>query len=144
MGYTYKAIFPAVLVPPPKPAFLAVFPARAALTYASTTALSAAVSILTVAPPVPSFLIAARASAGTVRDAWDLAAARTVAMLVVLRTEAAIVVEKEKIARSAMSEEREKGDFMVVVVPGEMLFKSEKGDGRIGLETYLSIYRKRK
>ena len=63
----------------------------------------------------PSFLIAARAAAGTVRDAWDLAAARTVAMLVVLRTEAEMVAEREKIAGSAMRDESEKGDFMVVV-----------------------------
>lgn len=49
---------------------------------------SAVVNVEALAPPVPSFEIAAMASAGTVRDDWEVAPARTVAMFVVLSTEA--------------------------------------------------------
>lgn len=51
-------------------------------------ALSAALRVAALAPPVPSFAIAAWAAAEMVRDLWDVAPARTVAMLVVLRTDA--------------------------------------------------------
>jgi hypothetical protein len=85
---THKAIFPAVPVPPPNPALLAVLFACAAEVHDAIAALSAALRLDALAPPVPSFAIAAIAAAGIVRELWDVAPARTVAMLVVLRTEA--------------------------------------------------------
>ncbi len=103
---TYKAMLPAEPVPPPKPALLAVLLFLASVTHLLIAALSAAVREAALAPPVPSFLMAARAAAGTVRELWDWAPARTVAMLVVLRTEA----EAEE--RRARAAKREKETFM--------------------------------
>jgi hypothetical protein len=103
---TYKAMFPAVPVPPPRPALDAVLFASAVAAQDEMAALSAADSVEAVAPPVPSFAIAAMASAGMVRDDWEVAPARTVAMLVVLRTEA-----DEVAVRRAR---RKIGDFIVI------------------------------
>lgn len=94
---TYKAIFPAVPVPPPNPALLAVLFACAVVVQDEIAAFSAAVRVLALAPPVPSLAIAAMASAGIVRDDWEVAPARTVAMLVVLRTEAWAYARSERI-----------------------------------------------
>lgn len=64
-------MFPAVPVPPPSPALLAIFPARAAATQSSMVVLSLAVRVLALAPPVPSFLIVAKAGPGRVRAFWS-------------------------------------------------------------------------
>jgi hypothetical protein len=85
---THNAIFPAVPVPPPSPALLAVLFLCAAEIHDAIAALSAVLRVDAVAPPVPSFAIAAIAAAGIVRELWEVAPARMVAMLVVLRTEA--------------------------------------------------------
>ena len=53
-------------------------------------------------------MMAAKAGAGTVRAFWSRAPARTVAMLVVLRTEAEM--DEERMASKAR---RERGDFMI-------------------------------
>lgn len=66
----------------------AVLEFRALVVHVLTAAVSAALRDDAVAPPVPSFLMAANASAGTVRLLCDVAPARTVAIFVVLRTEA--------------------------------------------------------
>ena len=58
----------------------------------SIAALSVLLSVLAFTPPVPSLVMAAMASAGTVRAAWSVAPARTVATFVVERTEAADTV----------------------------------------------------
>ena len=83
---THNAIFPAVPVPPPSPALLAALFACAAEVHDAIAALSTALRVDAVAPPVLSFAIAAIAAAGIVRELWEVAPARTVAMLVVLRT----------------------------------------------------------
>ena len=88
MQITYKAMFPALPVPPPRPALLAVLSACAVVVHEVMAALSASVNVSAVTPPVPSFAMAALASAGMVRDDCEVAPSRTVAMLVVLRTEA--------------------------------------------------------
>lgn len=59
-------------------------------------AMSAAESEEAVAPPVPSFAIAAMAAAGMVRVDWEVAPARTVAMFVVLKTEAWAVPRRKR------------------------------------------------
>ena len=51
-------------------------------------AVSVALSVAASTPPVPSLAMADMAAAGTVRVLCDFAPASTVAMLVVLRTEA--------------------------------------------------------
>jgi hypothetical protein len=79
---------------------LAVLLFLASVTHLSRAAISAAVRVLAVAPPVPSFLIAAKAAAGTVREAWEVAPARTVATFVVLSTEAETVEATKRMARS--------------------------------------------
>lgn len=87
-GRSHNAMFPADPVPAPRPALLAVLLARPAAVHAEMAAVSAALSVAALTPPVPSLAIAAIASAGMVRDLWDIAPARTVAILVVLSTEA--------------------------------------------------------
>jgi hypothetical protein len=107
--------------PPPKPPMLAVFPARAAVTQSLIAVLSLAVRVLAVSPPVPSFLMAARAGAGMVRAFWSWAPARTLATLVVLRTEA----ETEE-KRTASRARRERGDFMVMIWVGYCVSAKER------------------
>jgi hypothetical protein len=85
---THNAIFSAVPVPPPSPALLAALFACAAEVHDTIAALSTALRVDAVAPTVPSYAIAAVAAAGMVRELLEVAPARTVAMLVVLRTEA--------------------------------------------------------
>lgn len=97
--FVTKAIFPALPVPPPNPALLAVLSACAVVVQLAIAALSAAVNVLAFTPPVPSFAIAAMASAGIVSDDWEVAPARTVAMFVVLRTEAWVDAMRERMRR---------------------------------------------
>lgn len=85
---SYNAIFPAEPVPPPRPALAAVLPARAPEVHELIAAVSAALSFAALTPPVPSFPIAVTASAGMVSTLGAFTPARTVARLVVLRTEA--------------------------------------------------------
>lgn len=85
---SYNAIFPAEPVPAPKPALLAVLSARAVEVHELMAAVSAALSFEALTPPVPSFPIAAIAAAGMVSTLGAATPARTVARLVVLRTEA--------------------------------------------------------
>lgn len=81
-------MFPAEPVPAPRPALLAVLSARPAAVHAEMAAVSAALRVEALAPPVPSFAIAAIASAGMVSVLGAVTPARTVAILVVLKTEA--------------------------------------------------------
>jgi hypothetical protein len=67
---------------------LAALFACAAEVHDTIAALSTALRVDAVAPTVPSYAIAAVAAAGMVRELLEVAPARTVAMLVVLRTEA--------------------------------------------------------
>jgi hypothetical protein len=75
-------------VPPPSPDLEAVLFARPASVQLLIAALSASVKVAAFAPPVPNLEIAVMAAAGMVREDWDFAPASTVAMLVVLRTDA--------------------------------------------------------
>ncbi len=93
---TYKAIFPADPVPPPKFALLAVLFACAVLVHEAMAAFSAVLRVDAEAPPVPSLAIAAIASAGMVRELWDVAPARTSAMFVVLSTDAWVEARSER------------------------------------------------
>jgi hypothetical protein len=70
-------------------------------------AISAAPRVAAFAPPVPSLAMAAIAAAGMVRLLWDVAPARTVAMFVVLRTEAFVEASSER-------RTTEMYDFMIV------------------------------
>lgn len=81
-------MFPADPVPAPNPALLAVLLACAVVVHDEIAALSAVLKMDAETPPVPSFAIAAMASAGIVREDCEVAAARTVAIFVVLKTEA--------------------------------------------------------
>lgn len=85
---THKAIAPALPVPSERLALLAVLLARPASVQAEIAATSAVLREAALTPPVPSLLIAAKASAEIVSEDWEVTPARTVAMLVVLRTEA--------------------------------------------------------
>jgi len=67
---------------------LAVLFACAVDVHEEIAATSAVLKEAEFTPPVPSFAMAAIASAGMVRELCDVAPARTVAMLVVLKTEA--------------------------------------------------------
>ena len=92
---SYNAIFPAEPVPAPRPALLAVLSARAVEVHELMAAVSAALSFEALIPPVPSFAIAAIAAAGMVSTLGAVTPARTVARLVVLRTEAWAEASKE-------------------------------------------------
>lgn len=85
---TYNAIAPAEPVPSLRFALLAVLLARPAAVHAEMAAVSAALRVAALAPPVPSFAIAAIASAEMVSVLGAVTPARTVAILVVLKTEA--------------------------------------------------------
>jgi len=85
---TYNAIAPAEPVPSLRFALLALLLARPAAAHAEMAAVSAALRVAALTPPVPSFTIAAIASAGMVSVLGAVTPARTVAILVVLRTEA--------------------------------------------------------
>lgn len=85
---TYNAIAPAEPVPSLRFALLALLLARPAAVHAEMAAVSAALRVAALTPPVPSFTIAAIASAGMVSVLGAVTPARTVAILVVLRTEA--------------------------------------------------------
>lgn len=76
-------------MPPPSPALEAVLFARPSSVQLLIAAISASVKAGAFAPPVPNLEMAAIAAAGMVREDWDFAPASTVAMLVVLRTDAA-------------------------------------------------------
>ena len=93
---THKAIFPALPVPAPRPALLAVLLSRPAVVHAAIAAVSAVLRVAAFTPPVPSFAMADIASAGMVRLLWEVAPARTVAMFVVLRTEAWVEARRER------------------------------------------------
>jgi hypothetical protein len=85
---TYNAIAPAEPVPSLRFALLAVLLARPAAVHAKMAAVSAALRVAALASPVPSFAIAAIASAEMVSVLGAVTPARTVAILVVLKTEA--------------------------------------------------------
>jgi len=103
----YNAIAPAEPVPSLRFALLAVLSACPAAVHAEMAAVSAAFKEAAFAPPVPSFAIAAIAAADMVRVLGAATPARTVAMLVVLKTEACVDASKE----STMIE----SDFIVAV-----------------------------
>ena len=67
MKLTHKVMFPAVLVPPPRPALLAVLSYRVVVAHEPRAAVLAALSIKAWAPHVPSFEIADIAAVGIVR-----------------------------------------------------------------------------
>ena len=92
-------MFPAVPVPPPKPALLAELFAWAVVVQDEMADVSAALRLDAVAPPVPSLAIAAIAAAGMVRELWEVAPARTVAIFVVLKTEAWLIAKKQRMAK---------------------------------------------
>lgn len=73
-------MFPAEPRAPPRSALLAVLLACAVEVHDEMAAFSAVLSVDAFAPPVPSLAIAAIAAAGIVRELWDVAPARTVAM----------------------------------------------------------------
>ena len=95
---TYKTIFPWLPVPWPSPALLALLLFLASVTHLFIAALSAVERVLAPAPPVPNFLIADRAAAGTVRAFWSMTVESTLSMLVVERREAE--VREERAVRS--------------------------------------------
>jgi len=74
-GRIHNAMFPADPVPTPRPALLAFLLACPA------PRCQRALRVVALTPPVPSLAIAAIASAGMVRELWDVALARTVAIL---------------------------------------------------------------
>lgn len=92
---------PALPVPSLRLAFEAVLFARPASVQVLIAAVSAAVNEAAFAPPVPSLVIAAIASAGMVREDGAVTPARTVATFVVLRTEADVM---PKTARSRIAD----------------------------------------
>jgi len=92
---TYKAIAPAEPVPSLRFALLAVLSARPAAVHAEMAAVSAASREAAFTPPVPSFAIAAIAAVEIVRVLGAATPARTVAILVVLKTEACVDANKE-------------------------------------------------
>jgi len=92
-------MFPAVPVPPPKPVLLAELFSWAVVVQDEMADVSAALRLDAVAPPVPSLAIAAIAAAGMVRELWEVAPARTVAMFVVLKIEAWLIAKKGKKAK---------------------------------------------
>lgn len=89
-------MFPADPSPDPRPALLAVLPSRAVVAHESRAAVSAALSVEAFAPPVPSFEIADIAAAGIVRALCAVAPARTVAISVVLKTDAWLDARNER------------------------------------------------
>lgn len=63
----YRAVFPAVPVPPSRPALVAVFPVREAVVQSLIAVLSSAERVLAVAPLVLRFLMGVGATAGTAK-----------------------------------------------------------------------------
>jgi hypothetical protein len=92
-------------------------------------ALSAVDNVDAVAPPVPSFAIAAMASAGIVSEDWDVAPASTVAIFVVLRTDACAD------ARRNRKDTTEKECMMVNVVDGQKIILNEPASRATSMET---------
>jgi hypothetical protein len=76
---------------------------------------SAALSFEALTPPVPSFPIAATAAAGMVSTLGAATPARTVARLVVLRTDAWAEASKESTTMDI--------DFIMAVVESEGVFR---------------------
>jgi hypothetical protein len=91
-------------------------------------ALSAVDNVDAVAPPVPSFAIAAMASAGIVSEDWDVAPASTVAIFVVLRTDACADARNRK-------DTTEKECMMVNVVDGQKIILNEPASRATRMET---------
>ena len=87
---TYKAIFPALPRVSVIPALVAALLFCAVVAQLEMAALSAALREAAFTPPVPSLEIAVRAATGMVRTDWSSTPSRTVAMLVVFRTEASV------------------------------------------------------